>query len=124
LPLSSEAKRLLSLRVYLRENDYVFHTRSRTGHIGDPRATVERVSNVACITISCHDLRRTFSGIGYSHCDIALDKIERLTNHVAQSVTERHYLENQRLQKLLPQVQKITDWIVEQACGVDQKAAQ
>jgi len=115
LPLSRQAVELLTTRYKNRVNEYVFHSRSAKGCMGDPRSTMENVSKVAGCKITPHDLRRTFSVIAHSYCDIALDKIERLTNHVPKSVTERHYLESQQLQHLRPEVQRVADWIVKQA---------
>jgi hypothetical protein len=50
-------------------------------------------------------------GIGFQNCGVDLFKLELLTNHVPKGVTARHYLETSRLQYLLPEVQRIGDWI-------------
>ena len=76
---------------------------------------MKNLSEIAGLHLSPHDLRRTFTTIGIANCGIDLFKVELLTNHVPKSVTERHYLETQKLQYLLPQVQQIADWMEAQA---------
>ena len=116
LPLSTQAVELLTTRPRSTRNQFVFHsTRSKPGHITDPRATLQHVSKVAGEHISAHDLRRTFTTIGVATLKLELYKMELLTNHAPRSVTEQHYLETQRLQYLLPEVQQIADWITGQA---------
>lgn len=115
LPLSSQAVELLKTRQRVKGSPFVFASWGKCGHIRDPRDTMKKVSEVAGLHLSPHDLRRTFTTIGIANCGIDLFKVELLTNHVPKSVTERHYLETQKLQYLLPQVQQIADWIEAQA---------
>lgn len=114
LPLSSQAAELLKTRQRVKGIDFVFASWGKCGHIRDPRDTMKKVSEIAGLHLSPHDLRRTFTTIGIAYCGIDLFKVELLTNHVPKSVTERHYLETSRLEYLMPQVQKIADWIVDQ----------
>jgi integrase len=114
LPLSTQAVELLKSRKQLEDNPHVFQSRSRAGHIMDTRAPLERVSKAAGLKLSAHDLRRTFVSVGVATCDIDLYKMELLTNHVPKGITARHYLQTSRLQYLLPQVQKIGDWMEDQ----------
>lgn len=122
LPLSSQAVELLKTRQRVKGSPFVFASWGKCGHIRDPRDTMKNLSEVAGLHLSPHDLRRTFTTIGIACCGIDLFKVELLTNHVPKSVTERHYLETQKLQYLLPQVQQIADWIEAQAVAA--KAAQ
>lgn len=115
LPLSKEARELLTTRQRVEGSPYVFPTWSKCGHIRDPRDMMKKVSEVAGLHLSPHDLRRTFTTIGIANCGIDLFKVELLTNHVPKSVTERHYLETSHLEYLMPEVQRIADWIVAQA---------
>lgn len=115
LPLSSQAVELLKSRQRVKGSPFVFASWGKCGHIRDPRDTMKNLSEVAGLHLSPHDLRRTFTTIGIANCGIDLFKVELLTNHVPKSVTERHYLETQKLQYLLPQVQQIADWIEAQA---------
>lgn len=122
LPLSSQAVELLKTRQRVKGSPFVFASWGKCGHIRDPRDTMKNLSEVAGLHLSPHDLRRTFTTIGIANCGIDLFKVELLTNHVPKSVTERHYLETQKLQYLLPQVQQIADWMEAQAVAA--KAAQ
>lgn len=110
LPLSKQAKELLSTRQRIKGSDFVFSSWGKCGHIRDPRDTMKKVSEIAGTKITPHDLRRTFTTVGVAQCGIDLHKIELLTNHVPRGVTARHYLETSHLQYLLPEVQKIGDW--------------
>lgn len=114
LPLSSQAIELLKTRQRVKGIDFVFASWGKCGHIRDPRDTMKKLSEVAGLHLSPHDLRRTFTTIGIACCGIDLFKVELLTNHVPKSVTERHYLETSHLEYLMPQVQQIADWIIEQ----------
>ncbi len=110
-PLSSQAKALLASRPRVSGNPYVFASRSKAGHVMDTRSPLDRISKVAGLTLSAHDLRRTFVSVGVATCGIDLHKIELLTNHVPKGVTARHYLQTSRLQYLQPEVQRIGEWI-------------
>lgn len=115
LPLSKQARELLTTRQRVKGSPFVFTSWGKAGHIRDPRDTMKNLSAVAGTKITPHDLRRTFTTIGVASCGIDLHKIELLTNHVPRGVTARHYLETSHLQYLLPEAQRISDWIEEQA---------
>ena len=114
LPLSKEARELLKTRQHVKGSPFVFASWGKCGHIRDPRDTMNNLSEIAGLHLSPHDLRRTFTTIGIACCAIDLFKVELGTNHVPKTVTERHYLETQHLEYLTPEVQRISDWIVEQ----------
>jgi integrase len=117
-PLSSQAVELLKRRKPADSeksaSPYVFPSRSKAGHIMDTRAPLEAISKLVNYPLSCHDLRRTYVSVGVAVCGIDLYKMELLTNHVPKGVTAKHYLKTSRLQYLLPEVQRIGDWIEEQ----------
>lgn len=122
LPLSSQARELLSTRQKIEGSPYVFTSWGKCGHIRDPRDTMKKLSGIAGTKITPHDLRRTFTTIGVAHCGIDLHKVELLTNHVPRGVTARHYLETSHLQYMMPEIQKISDWITNEgrkACQTD-----
>lgn len=123
LPLSSGARELLTTRQRVNGSPYVFTSWGKSGHIKDPRDTMKKVSQVAGVSITPHDLRRTFTTVGVATCGIDLHKIELLTNHVPKSVTARHYLETSHLQYLLPEVQRISDWITTQSQIAEARAS-
>lgn len=122
LPLSSQALHLLETRQRVKGSPFVFTSWSKAGHIKDPRDTMKRLSEVAGLHLSAHDLRRTFTTIGVAQCGIDLHKIELLTNHVPKGVTARHYLETSHLQYLKPEVQRIADWIEAEAAALNSRS--
>ncbi len=122
LPLSSQAVALLKSLKRVKDNAHVFPSRSKTGHITDTRAPLERISKAAGATLSAHDLRRTFVSIGVATLGIDLHKLELLTNHVPKGITAKHYLQTSKLQYLHPEVQKIGDWIEHQGRLAQAKA--
>lgn len=127
MPLSSQAVGLLKSLPRRKledgtESPFVFPSRSKAGHVMDTRAPLERVSKVAGLHLSAHDLRRTFVSVGVATLGIDLHKIELLTNHVPKGVTARHYLQTSKLQYLQPEVQAIGDWIEQQAAIAEAKA--
>ena len=115
LPLSTQAVQLLTTRQRVEGSPFVFASWGKAGHIKDPRDTMKKVSEVAGTKITPHDLRRTFTTFGVANCGVDLHKIELLTNHVPRGVTAKHYLETSHLQYLKPEVQRIADWIGQQA---------
>ena len=120
LPASTQMVALLKGRLAARHGDdpYVFASPTRSGEAGymkDPRRMFRRVSEVAGLHLSAHDMRRTFISVAHS-CGIEMWRAELLTNHVsgsAGSVTVRHYTETSDLRYLLPDVQRIADAISE-----------
>lgn len=119
LPLSSQAVALLKARKPKDDDKdaspYVFPTRAKGGYVGDTRAPLERIAKLIDQPISAHDLRRTYVSLGVATLGIDLYKMELLTNHVPQGVTAKHYLRTSRLQYLLPETQRISDWIEQEA---------
>ena len=97
-----------------RVNDYVFPARSTTGHLSDARATMAKVSEIAGLHLSPHDLRRTFRAVA-GECGIELWKTKLLLNHVSTDVTITNYTETSDLRYLAPEVEKIAAWIEKQA---------
>jgi integrase len=128
LPLSTQAREMLTTRPRVAGSPFVFPSWGKSGHITDPRATMAALSEVAECHITPHDLRRTFTTIGVASCGIDLFKIELLTNHVPKSVTMRHYLETSQLAYLMPETQRIADWIAAQSArkssAADENSAQ
>lgn len=116
LPLNTQAVGLLKFRPRMPRNPHVFPSRSKAGHILDPRAPLELISKIAGKQLSCHDLRRTFTNVSMRECLIEKFRTDLLTCHVpAQAdVTARHYLDLTKLDWLYAEVQRIGDWIEEQ----------
>lgn len=116
LPLSSQTLDLLKQRREETKGEYVFNSHSKTGHIGDPRAALERFGKVVSLPrLSCHDLRRTWIDLGASACGLDIVKVELLTNHMPQGVTQKHYLKTGDLRAYRREVQAVADFIEQQA---------
>lgn len=115
-PLSTQAVEVLKQRKPVKGNPYIFTSRSKAGHILDPRAPMELVSEITGKKLSAHDLRRTFTNISMRECLIEKFRTDLLTCHVpAQAdVTARNYLDLTKLNWLYPEAQRIGDWIEEQ----------
>lgn len=113
LPLSRQAVVILEGRKRVPGNPYVFPTRSKAGHIGDPRAPFELISKVAGMHLSAHDLRRTWTNIAMRECLIEKFRTDLLTCHVPShaDTTARHYLDLTKLDWLYPETQRVSDWI-------------
>ena len=97
LPLSAQAVVILKDRLKDRQDDsqFVFPSRGKNGHVGDPRSTLEMVSAVAGLHLSSHDLRRTFSNIAMRECLIEKFRVDILIGHKpsADDITARNYVE-------------------------------
>jgi integrase len=116
LPLSSQAVAVIQSREPVKDNPYVFASRSKTGHIMDTRAPLGQLAKkIGMARLSAHDLRRTFVTTGVKGCRLDLAKLELLTNHVPQGITARHYLSTSDLRDFHLEVQVIGDWIDRQA---------
>jgi integrase len=127
IPLSSQAVELLKSRKPAEDgknaSSYVFPSRSKAGHVMDTRAPLARISKIAGLHLSAHDLRRTFVSVGVATLGIDLHKIELLTNHTPKGITAKHYLQTSRLQYLQPEVQAIGDWVEHESLVAAAKAS-
>jgi integrase len=126
LPLSSQAVALLKARRKVVDEDkekgkpvseYVFPSWSKTGHIRDARAPMETISEIVGKHLSLHDLRRSFTNYAMRECLIEKFRTDLLTGHkpAQEDITARNYLDLARLDWLQPEVQKVADWIEQQA---------
>jgi len=116
LPLNIQTAAVLRERRKLTNGAFVFPSRPKAGHVLDPRAPLALISEIVGKTLSCHDLRRTFTNISMRECLIEKFRTDLLTCHVpAQAdVTARNYLDLTRLDWLYPECQRIGDWIEQQ----------
>lgn len=125
LPLSSQAVALLKARKpkpKVNDDDpepsrFVFPSWGKTGRIMDARAPMETIGEIAGKHLSLHDLRRTFTNIAMRECLIEKFRTDLLTGHkpAQADTTARAYLDLARLDWLTPDVQKIGDWMEQQA---------
>jgi len=124
LPLSSQAASVIRSRKQVKDNPYVFASRSRAKHIKDTRAPLEQLSKeIGMERLSAHDLRRTFVITGVKACRLDLAKLELLTNHVPQGITARHYLSTSDLRDFHAEVQAIGDFIDSEAQVAEAQAS-
>ena len=114
LPLSQQAKQILEERS--QQNNFVFaNNRSKSGHIEEPRRLMEHLGTLCGVTISIHDLRRTFRAIA-AECGIELWRCKLLLNHkLGDDITLHSYTETSDLRYLNEDAQKIAEWIERQA---------
>ena len=126
LPLSSQAVALLKSRRAVIDaeiadgkavSDYVFPSWSKAGHIRDARAPMEMISKIVGKHLSLHDARRSFTNYAMRECLIEKFRTDLLTGHkpAQEDITARNYLDLARLDWLQPDVQKVGDWIEQQA---------
>jgi integrase len=117
LPLSIFIADLLDQRRNrVGQSEWVFPSRSKTGHITETKTFTQRVSEASGVAFTMHDLRRTFITIAES-LDIPAYALKRLLNHRADSdVTGGYIVIN--AERLREPVERIAQRIVEMADGV------
>jgi integrase len=113
LPLSDTLKNIIEDRK--QEKGFVFPANTKSGHIYEARSALKKISALSGIPICHHDLRRTYTNIAWKKCKIDLSLVRLLTNHkMSGDVTVDVYGDAGDLQFLLPETNKISDWIIEQ----------
>ena len=112
LPMSDFLYELFLRRKTTAKNDFVFPANSGTGHIVEPRKAMLKVAELAGITYTIHDLRRTFITTAES-LDISTYSLKRLLNHKMTNDVTAGYLiiDVERLRKPM---QIITDYLLQQ----------
>ncbi|MEZ5534174.1 MAG: integrase family protein [Thiolinea sp.] len=117
LPINDALHSVLTRRYEARVNDnpYVFPAvRGKCGYMKDPRAMMQHVAEVSGCKVTPHDLRRTFEDIA-TKVGVDSDRRRILLNHITGDVHSAHYANNLELNVLMPEAQKISNWIVCQA---------
>lgn len=115
-PISKALHALLTRRhaERIKGSNYVFPAvRGDSGYMKDPRAMWEKVSKVAGLHLSNHDMRRTFEDVAQI-VGIDGDTRRQLENHLSNDVHGRHYANNPDPASLLPALESISAWIVRQ----------
>lgn len=116
LPISDALHTLLTRRHEgrFKGNNYVFPAmRGKKGYIFDPRAMFETVSETAGTHLHPHAMRRTFEDVAQI-VGVDSDQRRQLLNHLASDVHGTSYANNPDPAVLLPAMQKISTWIVQQ----------
>lgn len=113
LPLSDTLKDIIKDRK--QEKGFVFPANTKSGHIYEARSPLKKISALSGIPICHHDLRRTYTNIAWKKCKIDLSLVRLLTNHkTTGDVTVDVYGDAGDLRFLLPESNKISQWILEQ----------
>ncbi len=116
MPLSSVIADVLDQRrSRVGQSEWVFPSRSKTGHIAETKTFTRRVSDASGVRFTMHDLRRTFITIAES-LDIPAYALKRLLNHRADTdVTGGYIVIN--AERLREPVERIAKRILELADG-------
>lgn len=117
LPISDALHTVLTRRYQARQqgNPYVFPAmRGKKGFLHDPRAMMQRVIEVAGVTVSPHDMRRTFEDIA-EYAGVDSDRRRVLINHIGGDVHSTNYANNSDPEVLMVEAQKVSKWILNQA---------
>ena len=115
-PVSKALHTLLTRRyaARLKDNSHVFPAlRGKKGYLSDPRAMFEHVTKVAGTHLHPHALRRTFEDVAQI-VGVDSDKRRQLLNHLASDVHGAAYANNPDPAVLMPAMEKISTWIVQQ----------
>jgi integrase len=120
LPMSDYVRGLLVARRALgREGDWVFPGDGKTGHLDTPRFGLEQVAKATGITISAHDLRRTF----VTHAEesnISPLALQALVNHALGNDVTSGYV-RMTVERLREPAQRVCDRLME-LCGIETPA--
>jgi integrase len=110
LPLTSVTLGILERRAAARVNDFVFAGRGRHGHLVEPKRAIARVTEMAGIEFTPHDLRRTFATCASTVIDNQ-STVKRLMNHrtASQDITEGY---KQGVERLREPSQRVTDYML------------
>lgn len=83
-------------------------------YLYDPRATLTRISEVAGMKITTHDLRRTFEDI-LRYAKVDPDERRLILNHLGGDVHSVSYSNSDDPETLRHAMQAAADWVLEQA---------
>jgi integrase len=115
LPMSDFVHALLVARRATGREKYIFSADSKTGHLMEPRQSLDSIFKATGIEVTTHDLRRTFLTVAES-CDISPLALKALVNHsIGGGVTEGYIvMTNERLRA---PAQRVADRLQE-LCGI------
>jgi integrase len=122
-PLCTELSTILRARREQRSEDeaFVFPCWGKSGRITDARSVLDKVAAHVGLSLTRHDLRRTFTAAAL-HCGLEMWKAELLTGHVPQTVTLKHYMETSDLRYLAADIQAVASWVRREAGIVEARA--
>lgn len=112
LPLSGPAASILRERG--NDTEYVFPARSGKGHINDVRGQLVRLAEATGITVTAHDIRRTFRAVAAA-CNVELWRTKALMNHKQNhDVTLANYTDLSDVRYLKPEADRIAEYFEDQ----------
>lgn len=111
LPLCSAGVELLRSRKRREKCRYVFPGKKNGDtHAANPVEPMKKISKVAGLHLSAHDLRRTFVAVAIE-CRVEKWRYELLTAHKPSDVTGRHYTQTLDVRYLRDDAEAIGRWI-------------
>ena len=120
LPMTDFVRDMLEARRAIGQEEYVFPSSSKTGHIREPKFPLTQVALACGIRVSVHDLRRTFITVAES-TDISVSALKALVNHsLGGDVTSGYIILT--TERLRQPAQRVTDRLKE-LCGVAKPVA-
>jgi integrase len=116
LPMSDYVRDLLvARRAFGNDGGWVFAADSRSGHLEEPRFPLALVAKATGITVSAHDLRRTFLTVAEA-TDISPLALKALVNHsLGNDVTSGYVIAT--VDRLREPAQRVADRLKE-LCGI------
>ena len=106
------------------ETPFVFTSRRKKDGeyvpVVEPKSTIKRIAEIACIAFASHDLRRTF-GTLFAELDVSAYAVQQALNHAPDDTASRHYI-RKRVSQLLPVYQRFEDKVLAEVGLSAQKA--
>ncbi len=119
LPLSDHLRTLLKRRELCRDgSNYVFPGQKPDTHLQEPKRGIAAVREQSKVKFMIHDLRRTFLSVAHS-LGYEVYTLKRLANHSTGGDVTAGYIVVQPKHLQQEAMQRITDYILEQAKGKD-----
>jgi integrase len=116
LPMTTVVRDLLvALRAFAKDGPFVFPATSKSGHIEEPKFHLGLVAKQTGITVSVHDLRRTYVTTAES-CDISPMALKALVNHALGRDVTSGYVQI-TAERLRAPAQRVCDRLIE-LCGI------
>jgi integrase len=117
LPMSDLVHDLLVSRRAVGNAKFIFPANSAVGHISEPKFALAEVATACGVTVSVHDLRRTFISTAES-CDLSPLALKCLVNHaIPNDVTSGYVVMS--TERLRVAGQRVADRLKE-LCGIEQ----
>ncbi len=111
LPMGDYLYSIVIRRIDSTFNEYLFPSKSKTGHLVEPVKQVRKVAELSGVDFTLHDLRRTFATIAES-LDIPYFALKKLLNHkTTQDVTAGYVVSD--VSRLIEPMQKIEGKVLE-----------